>query len=192
MATDSTFRGIIEFFNELGIYDVILPFLLIFTIIFAILEKTKLLGTEEGEPKKNLDAMIAFVVSFLVVASTRLVAALNEAVANIAMMMVVLFSFLMLIATFYKEGDEVEIKEGVWRNVFMIIVLVAVVLIFLDALTREDGDTWLEYSWDYLSDHYDTNFVGSIILLIVLVVLMIVITKSPKEGGGNSQDSEEG
>ena len=56
MAT-SAFRGVIEFLGDMGVYDVILPFLLVFTIVFAILEKTKILGTakEGGETigKKN-------------------------------------------------------------------------------------------------------------------------------------------
>ena len=42
----STFREVLLFFEQIGIYDVVLPFLLVFTIVFAILEKTKLFGTE--------------------------------------------------------------------------------------------------------------------------------------------------
>ena len=67
-----------------------LPFLLVFFIIFALLEKTKILGTEEIEgttyTRKNLNAMIAFVVSFLVVASSKLV----EIIADVSSQMVVL------------------------------------------------------------------------------------------------------
>ena len=37
----SSFRSAIDFFGQVGVYDVILPFLLVFTIMFAILEKTK-------------------------------------------------------------------------------------------------------------------------------------------------------
>ena len=43
MAEASTFREIILFFDEVGVYDVILPFLLVFTIVYAIFEKTKIL-----------------------------------------------------------------------------------------------------------------------------------------------------
>jgi len=89
MAEVSTFRSVIEFFGDIGIYDVILPFLLIFTIVFAILEKTRIFGTEkiEGEEvtKKNINAMVAFVVGFLVVASTRLVSIINETMANMVL-----------------------------------------------------------------------------------------------------------
>ena len=33
----SLFRGVLEFFTDIGIYDVVLPFLLVFAILFAIL-----------------------------------------------------------------------------------------------------------------------------------------------------------
>ena len=35
----NVFRDVIVFFGDIGIYDVVLPFLLVFTIIFAIFEK---------------------------------------------------------------------------------------------------------------------------------------------------------
>ena len=59
MVEESIFRGVISFLNTLGVYDIILPFLLVFTLVFAILEKTKVLGTEKvGDKtitKKNLN-----------------------------------------------------------------------------------------------------------------------------------------
>ena len=81
------FSGVISFFDKIGVYDIILPFLLVFTIVFAILEKTKILGTEKiGDrevTKKNLNSMVAFVMAFLVIASARLVAVINEVMANV-------------------------------------------------------------------------------------------------------------
>ena len=35
------FREILEFFTRIGVFDVVLPFLLVFTIVFALLERTK-------------------------------------------------------------------------------------------------------------------------------------------------------
>src|SRR3989338_10174572 len=101
VAEQSAFRGAIEFLARLGLYDVVLPFLLVFTIVFAILEKTKLFGTEKigahDYTKKNLNAMTAFVISFLVVASSQLVAAINESLARVVLLMLVSVSFIMLI-----------------------------------------------------------------------------------------------
>ena len=71
MPQQSVFRGIIEFFGDLGVYDVILPFILVFTIVFAILEKSQVFGSEKIKDveytRKNLNSMAAFVIAFLVV-----------------------------------------------------------------------------------------------------------------------------
>ena len=57
---ETVLGGVIGFFQRIGIYDVVLPFLLTFTIVFAILEKTRVFGVEKIEgadyPRKNLNS----------------------------------------------------------------------------------------------------------------------------------------
>ncbi|MBW3003077.1 hypothetical protein KY337_00815 [Candidatus Woesearchaeota archaeon] len=187
MVQESVFRGIIEFFAKVGVYDVVLPFLLVFTIVFAILEKTKIFGTEKvGDDvytKKNLNAMVAFVVGFLVVASTRLVAIVNNAMANIAILLIVIVCFLMLIGTFYSEKEEVTLT-GTWKTVFMVIMALGVLLVFLNALG------WLSPFFNYIRRYWHTNFVGAILLLLLIIVFMVWITKG-KPLGSESKGSEE-
>jgi hypothetical protein len=72
MAEEATvFGGVIDFITRLGFYDVLLPFLLTFTIVYAILDKTKVFGVEKiGEDKvgkRNLNSIVAFVMGLLVV-----------------------------------------------------------------------------------------------------------------------------
>ncbi len=173
MAQTTIFRGAIEFFQRLGIYDVVLPFLLIFTIVFAILEKTKVFGTEKGMPKKNLNAMVAFVISLLVVASRELVAIVNESVANIVLLLLAVVSFLLLYGTFVKEGEPVFLKGG-WETAFMWIMLIGVVIIFLNAAG------WLTPGLNWVSANWNTDVVGSIILLIIIIVFIGYVTKGEK------------
>ena len=59
--------------QQMGFYDYILPFLLIFTIIFAILEKTRIFGTEPGttnEPRKNINLVVALIIGLIVMVQT--------------------------------------------------------------------------------------------------------------------------
>ncbi|PIN72650.1 hypothetical protein COV21_01515, partial [Candidatus Woesearchaeota archaeon CG10_big_fil_rev_8_21_14_0_10_45_5] len=88
----SNFRETLTLFEQLGVYDVILPLLLVFTIVFAILEKTMVLGYEKiGDKKytrKNLNSMVAFVTALLVVGSTKLVAMINETVSNTVLLLI--------------------------------------------------------------------------------------------------------
>jgi len=57
----------IYYLQGVGVYDYVLPFLLVFTIIFAILEKTKLFGTEQdGRAKTNINTILALVIGLIV------------------------------------------------------------------------------------------------------------------------------
>lgn len=184
MAEETAFRGVIEFLDKIGVYDVVLPFLLIFTIIFAILEKTKIFGMEkqgkEEYTKKNLNAMVAFVVSFLVVASTKLVAVINQALANVVLLLLVSISFLMLIGSFFSHKEETFLEKGPWRTSFMILMTIGVALIFMDALD------WLGPFWDYVSNYWSGAAIGSIILFAIILLFMWFVT-----GGSNPAKKEE-
>src|SRR3989338_7955492 len=122
--------NVLDFFRQLGVYDVLLPFILVFTIMFAILERTQLFGTEgpkeKAVTKKNLNAMVAFVVAFLVVASSKLVEVITKVSSEIIVLLLLIVFFLMMIGTFYskKEIDEhgVHLKDGPWRTGFMVFI----------------------------------------------------------------------
>lgn len=181
----STFRGVIEFFVRLGVYDVVLPFLLVFTIVFAILEKTKVFGierTKDGEfTRKNMNAMTAFVVAFLVIASSRLVAIINETMANMVLLLMMSVCFLLLIGSFMRETKEGVFLEGWWAKLFTVIMFIGLVLIFLNALG------WLEPAWDYLVANYDSTVVASIILVAGMVGFVYWIVKEPKKEEAKSE-----
>ena len=178
----SVFRGIIEFFDKLGVYDVILPFLLVFTIVFAILEKTRVLGVQEinGKKyaKKNLNSIVAFCIGFFVIASTKLVAVINEALANMVLLLLLSVSFLILIGSFMKESDESVYLEEPWKTIFTIIMFIGILLIFLNALG------WLDIMWVFILQHWNGPAVGSVILLGIIIGFMYLITKAPSEKNG--------
>jgi len=179
----SEFREVLSFFDTLGIYDVVLPFLLIFTIVYAILEKTKVFGTEKvGEnqvTRKNLNSMIAFVSAFFVIASTKLVAFINETIAMVVLLLILGVSFLILAGSFH-TGDKEFFLEGAWRTIFMVIMFIGIILIGLNAAKTESGESWLEYGWNYMVGHWDSTAVGSIVLLLVIVGFMVYITNEKK------------
>ncbi len=185
MAEVTQFRSIILFFQDLGIYDVVLPFVLVFTIVFAILEKTKVFGTEKigdvSYTKKNLNAMTAFVISFLVVASSKIVAIINESLAKIVLLLLVSICFLMLVGSFMKERPEGVFLEKGWQTFFMFFMFIGLVIIFMTSIKDENGLSWWEIFWNYVINNWNSTVVGSIALVIVIVLFMYFITKSPPE-----------
>ena len=175
------FRQVIEFFDSIGLFDVVLPFLLVFTIIFAILEKTKVLGTEEIEgkryTKKNLNAIAAFVIAFLVVAAKEIVEIINETVSKAVVVLFFSILFLLLVGSFFKEGEPIYLTGG-WRVIFMVIVFIAIVGIFLDSIKTSEGRTWLERLGDF-SESGSDELAGSIVLLTLIVLFMVYAVREP-------------
>jgi hypothetical membrane protein len=180
----SEFREVLSFFDTLGIYDVVLPFLLVFTIVYAILEKTKVFGLEEIEDgkkvtRKNLNSMVAFVSGFFVVASTKLVAFINETIAMVVLLLILGVCFLILAGSFH-SGDKEFFLEGPWRTIFMVIMFIGILLIGLNAAKTESGESWLEYGWSYMVNNWDSTAFGSVVLLLVVVGFMFFITYEQK------------
>ncbi len=172
----SQLRDIIVFFEDIGLYDVVLPFLLAFTIVFAIFEKTKVLGTEDGKPKKNLNAIAAFAIAFLVIASSRLVEIITKVSANAVVLLFLSVLFLMLAGSFHKEGEPFFL-EGGYKWIFMLVMFVGIGGIFLDALHTNDGNTWLEAVGDFFGGTSSDRVVGSAIMLIFVVMFMVWVLK---------------
>ncbi len=177
----SQLRDIITFFDDIGLYDVVLPFLLAFTIVFAIFEKTKVLGTEDGKPKKNLNAIAAFVIAFLVIASSRLVEIITTVSSNSVVLLFLSVLFLLLVGSFHKEGDPFFL-EGGYKWIFMLIMFLGLVGIFLDALHTDEGDTWLQAVGDFLGGTSSDRVVGSGIMLVIVVLFMVFILKENDTG----------
>jgi hypothetical protein len=183
MAVQETiFGGVIEFLNRLGIYDIILPFLLIFSILFAILEKTKVLGYDEIQgqkyTKKSINAIVAFVISFLVVASSNLVRVINEAIANIVLLLIIIIMFLMLVGTMFGDKEVTLENYPNWIKFFMILIFLGIVIIFLQALG------WLETVFGFFILYYEVEWVAALILIIIIIAFMWYVTRdsqSPKK-----------
>ncbi|MBI2565316.1 hypothetical protein HYV79_05035 [Candidatus Woesearchaeota archaeon] len=192
MPEKTLLSGVISFLDRLGVYDVVLPFLLVFTIVFAILEKTRILGVEVYDrkeyTKKNLNAIVAFVLGFLVIASSHLVAAITKISAEIVIVMLLAVFFLLLVGSFYEEGKVG--KEGLagWpRTFFLILILLAILFIFLKALPAGNGRTWLDILLGFFVI-MPSSVSASIILMILIVIFIRFITQ---QGGSTIKNKDE-
>lgn len=189
MAETSTFRGALEFFGRIGIFDVVLPFLLVFTIVFAILEKTRVFGTEKIKDidvtRKNLNAMVSFVVAFFVIASSRLVAIITEVSANMVVLLMLSVLFLILVGSFHQQKPEgFFLGDGFVKNGFVVVMAAGLVAIFLNAIKDTSGKSWLEVFLDWLSQFWggaNRDAVASTILVIIVIAILYFIVKEPQQ-----------
>jgi len=180
---DTVLGGVLEFFGRLGIFDVVLPFLLTFTIVYALLQRTKLLG----EDKKNLDAMSAAAVAFITVASSKVVAAILQVSSQLIVLLLLGVFFLLLVSSFYApEALLKKEKEGGlpdWtKKTFVWLMLIAILAIFAQSIKTASGQSWLEFALSYLARYWDSAVVASIVLIIGLYYFIKYLTEEKKEG----------
>jgi len=180
----SALGNVLQFFENVGIYDVVLPFLLVFTIVYAIFERTLVLGKEkDGSPKKNLNAMVAFVTAFFVIASSQLVETITKVSSNMVVLLMMVVFLLVLITSFYTET---ELKEGgikgKQRNIFIIVVTLGIIFIFMDAIKTKTGITWLDYASNYLQSYWTSTGVASVLLILFVIGFVLWLTWEKKGG----------
>ena len=180
----SVLSGTIDFLKDFGLFDVILPFLLIFAIIFAILEKTLILGKEkDGSPKQNLNSIVALVVALLFVSANKAVNVLTNALPNIALIIVIFVSFLMMLGIFWKtEEFDFKEKESRWYVFFSIVVFIALVLVFMGAYEYQ-GQSFLSYILSSgLGSGIGQDALVGIVFLAIMVGAIIYVVRKPKGG----------
>ncbi|MBR9692134.1 hypothetical protein GOV06_05105 [Candidatus Woesearchaeota archaeon] len=173
----------IEFLESMGIADVLLPFLLIFTIIFAILQKSKLLG----ENKKNFNVIIALIIGLSVViphvldtypSGLDVVDIINEVLPQISL---VAIAFIMLLILAGIVGA--NISGSSFAGFFVVLAVIAVTAIFGSALG------WWESAWFY--DFFGEEAVSLVVMILIFGLIIWFITRDESKGqkiGGAIKD----
>ncbi|MBS3108548.1 hypothetical protein J4409_01625 [Candidatus Woesearchaeota archaeon] len=172
----------IDFLKRLGFFDVILSFLFIFTIVFAILEKTKILGIEkDGRPKKNINSMVALTIALFFVAIPRAVVFIQSSLPYAALLLVVIVIYMLLVGSYASGEKEFHFGERKFWGAFMgIIVFVSVAAIFLNSFG------WLDPVLDYIVDKWQDTFIISLIFVAFIIGVVYWVYNTPggtKQGG---------
>lgn len=156
------------------IKDFMLPFIFIFVLIFAILQKTKILG----EGKKQLDAIVAAVLSLIFVsfASPKMIVSNLVLFLTIAIVLV----FVGLLIWGFLVGDEAKLKiSSTWLKwVVSIIILISVLVAFFWAAgIKPDILNFL------FSKSWSGTFWTNLLFLVVIAIVIAVVLKSGSDGG---------
>src|SRR3989338_5146073 len=155
-----------------GLTDVMLPFLLIFVIIFAVLQKARILG----EDKKKFNVIIALVMGLLVVITHVLnyyppngdpVDIMNQALPQVSLIAVAVIMLLILIGLFGGESKWMGSSLSGWIAIAAFIV---VLIIFGGA-----AGWWA--SWDWFYGTFGTETVAVVVMVLVFAIIIWWITR---------------
>src|SRR3989344_5103534 len=177
----SAIERLLENLERAGFVDVVLPFLLIFTIMYAIFQKTHILG----EKKKNFNAVISLVISLLVViphvtrrypADSDPITILNNAIPQISLVIVAVIFLLILIGAFGQEKVFLGLAAPGW---VMFISIAIIIGIFGGSAGWWDGkfENWM------VSTFGPDSIAMVVMLLIFGIIIMFITGESAKDEG---------
>jgi hypothetical protein len=160
--------------------ETILPFLLVFTIVFAVLQKSKILG----EGKRQIDAIVALVVGLLVISFGQAVGIIIQLTYFLAVSLVVILVLLILLGSFVKEGDFFKTFPKAIKWILIPVIMIAVTVVVLMA----SGAWGRIYDWIFLESGNSAVFANGIFIVIIVGAIVAVIMGAGKGGGSSSSN----
>ena len=143
-----------------GIFqDLILPFILIFVLIFAILQKTKLLG----DGVQQINAVIAFVIAAIFVAFSTQVTWLKDFTVFLAIALFILFVFLLIYGFTYADKNGFTLGN----ELKILIAVIAFIAVVVAALIITD-------TWDKVVTFFTSSNTGSNVIFVILIIGAVV------------------
>jgi len=179
------FKAVIENLIDIGFYDIILPFILVYAVVFAILQKSKIFegGSSDKKLSSNVNAIVAFVFGLFVVAAYNVVSIIQQVIVKSAV--IILFILCVLIVLGFIFGDKYtelfadkKIKYALGITVFL-----TVFIILLNILGFWE---WLEDWWDG-SSWGDSETWTTLLVLAGLGGIMYWISKD--DGGSEKKNT---
>lgn len=158
------FYSVINDLQSSGFINVVMPFLLVFTIVFAILEKTKLLGLEGENPKTNINAVLALVISFIFISNTDLGEVIRTYISNVGLLIIIALLALILFGLL-----GVNVGAG-FRGIPL---LIAVILGIIGIIWSLKDQTYLGINFGGLGSggQYDSWIITGIIVFIIVIAV---------------------
>lgn len=173
------FSAIIENLVDIGFYDVILPFMLVYVVVFGILGKSKIFKSDDGKQVKNINAIIAFVFALFVVASIQTVMYLQSLITIIVTFIIFILVVLILLGfifgdkymELFMEGS--NLKKPIAWIIAGVVLLVAIIMLMVITGSWDTFLDWIDWDhWDGDSDSFWT-----IVFVILIGLVMYWVTK---------------
>ncbi|MDP1729214.1 MAG: hypothetical protein Q8L27_03370 [archaeon] len=150
--------------------EVILPFLLVFTLLFAILEKANLLGKD----KHQINAITGFVIAAIVISFTQYVGWIQNFSIFLVIGLFIIFVFLLLYGFIWGETSGDILKNAVGLK--WALGIIALVAVIWATLYITGGIAYVQANPSIL-----TNVIFIVLIIAAIVVVMGVGNKKEKK-----------
>ena len=161
-----TIADILNQWQTMGVFDYVLPFLLIFTVIFGILEATNIVGKNKG-----VHVVIALVIGLLALRMGFVQAFFTEIFPRLGVGLAIILALLIMTGLFINSE---QAKYWMWG-----IAAVAVVVWIIILVGTFQNVGWIG-GYGFFED-----YAGMIIGAVLLIGVVIAVVAAKSEGGSS-------
>tara|TARA_Y100000034_G_scaffold103395_1_gene128897 strand:+ start:300 stop:830 length:531 start_codon:yes stop_codon:yes gene_type:complete len=158
------------------VVEAILPFVLVFTLVFAILQKTKVLG----DGKRQIDALVALSIGLIVISFGNAIGIMIQLAVFLAVMLVIVLVLMLLVGSLGKGefSESFGDKFKTWVGGVLGISVVVAVLIITGA-------------WDYIYDEFVLGGEGDLIVNGIFIIALVVALAAVWAGAGKGKGGKD-
>lgn len=167
------FRTVIAQWANVGVFDVLLPLLLVFTLIYAILEKSKILGGY-----RSIDAVVSLIISLFVIANPYVTELFIPIFSKAGLAIIILVAMLIIVGLFM-TGEETG-------KTFKTIGAIGGIGLFIWLLMAM-SDYYPGFQWYFFSQYWWMGNASWFIPLMFGVIFIIVIIATTGKKGGHKE-----
>ncbi len=150
----------------IGYFLPIFSFLLVFIVIYAILQKTQILGENS-----TVSLFISFIMASFFIVEVQLVDFVAFTSSWFAVFVILLF-FLFIALAFVPGDDSLAFLSA--KNWFSWVLLAFIIIFFI--ITSSYIFSWV-VNWDYLLSGTDSEWFGFVLLLVIGGVVSFVLSR---------------
>lgn len=142
------------------------PFLIVFFIVFAVLEKTKLFGEE----KKQLNALLAFVIGLVFVSAVYPKMVVANMILFLSVAIVIVFVVLMLWGFVFSTKDGFQMTSGMKWGLFAVVTLALIIgILWAAGVSGKFYEFLFQQSW---SEAFWTNLIFVVVIGVALAAVI--------------------
>ncbi len=161
------FNAVLQQWASVGLFDIILPIVLIFTLVYAVLERTRILGG-----RREIDAIVSLVVGFFAISNPEVSRFLLAIFPNATIGIIILLVFLLIVGLVVPEFKQ----EG-----FNLITLIGGFAVFFWVMSRA-ADAFGGYGFIIFSRGWWYNNAWWIVPLALFGLLVSWVVSGGEEG----------
>jgi len=177
-----------QILSQYGIIDVVLPFLLIFSLVFMLLELSNLLKTSpDDDVGRKLSALFAFGFALLSLYNQNLIKWLVSFIPNATIVILVFFLLAITLALTNKK------VPGVLRAFFAFLIIGIILWLSINSLNIPGSSTKSPLTYYLLAEINSLMQSGilSSLLAVVAIFLILILVMMWAVGGGEKKEEEE-